>query len=231
MNLQFKNAVSKKDDDTFIIDLTIQDLDGEIAEGRELPFSYIFGQEPTSVLESYINDHIEELKSVVIDESFESELPCNAENMEEKEEVDEFTRFFNEAENKIKAINETRDSELFTGVDVFDDVFSCTHDNFYFISNVIDFYKTKISNGLIKREDVKQNIISASNTVHTLNFDQLLELKDAIFEKMNDIYLKANYFKSIKLNECENADEILDLKIDFEEPISTDHFIDETKNS
>lgn len=232
MNLQFKNVVSKKDNDTFIVDLTIQDLDGEIAEGRELPFSYIFGQEPTSFLESYINDHIEELKSVVIDESFESELPGNMPvKKEEEEEVDEFTRFFNEAENKIREINEARDTELFTGIDIFDDVFSCTHDNFYFISNIIDFYKTKISNGLIKREDVKQNIISASNTVHTLNFDQLLELKDAIFEKMNDIYLKANYFKSIKLNECENADEILDLKIDFEEPISTDHFIDETKNS
>ena len=231
MNLQFKNTVSKTLNDKVIYDLTIQDLDGEIADGQEIPFSYIFGQEPTSVLESYINDHIDELKAIVIDESFESELPGNVQNIENVEEVDEFTRFFNEAENKIKAINEARDTELFTGVDLFDDVFSCTHDNFYFISNIIDFYKTKISNGSIKREDIRQNIISASNTVHVLNFDQLLELSDAIFEKMNDIYLKANYFKSIKLNECENADEILDLKIDFEEPISTDHFIDETKNS
>lgn len=231
MKLQFKDAAEKKIDGKLVYDLTIQDLDGEIAEGRELPFSYIFGQEPTSVLESYINDHIEELKAIVIDESFESELPGNVHNIENDGEVDEFTRFFNEAENKIKAINEARDTELFTGIDIFDDVFSCTHDNFYFISNTIDFYKTKISNGSIKREDIRQNIISASNTVHVLNFDQLLELNDAIFEKMNDIYLKANYFKSIKLNECENADEILDLKIDFEEPISTDHFIDETKNS
>ena len=231
MKLQFKDVTGKNIDGKLVYDLTIQDLDGEIAEGRELPFSYIFGQEPTSFLESYINDHIDELKAIVIDESFESELPGNVQNIENVEEVDEFTRFFNEAENKIKAINEARDTELFTGVDLFDDVFSCTHDNFYFISNIIDFYKTKISNGSIKREDIRQNIISASNTVHVLNFDQLLELSDAIFEKMNDIYLKANYFKSIKLNECENADEILDLKIDFEEPISTDHFIDETKNS
>ena len=231
MNLQFKDVTGKNIDGKLVYDLTIQDLDGEIAEGRELPFSYIFGQEPTSFLESYINDHIDELKAIVIDESFESELPGNVQNIENDGEVDEFTRFFNEAENKIKAINEARDTELFTGIDIFDDVFSCTHDNFYFISNTIDFYKTKISNGSIKREDIRQNIISASNTVHVLNFDQLLELNDAIFEKMNDIYLKANYFKSIKLNECENADEILDLKIDFEEPISTDHFIDETKNS
>ena len=231
MKLQFKDVAGKYIDGKLVYDLTIQDLDGEIAEGRELPFSYVFGQEPTSVLESYINDHIDELKAIVIDESFESELPGNIQNIENVEEVDEFTRFFNEAENKIKAINEARDTELFTGVDLFDDVFSCTHDNFYFISNIIDFYKTKISNGSIKREDIRQNIISASKTVHVLNFDQLLELRDAIFEKMNDIYLKANYFKSIKLNECENADEILDLKIDFEEPISTDHFIDETKNS
>ena len=232
MKLQFKDVTKKNIDGKLVYDLTIQDLDGEIAEGRELPFSYIFGQEPTSVLESYINDHIDELKAIVIDESFESELPGNMPVKEEEvEEVDEFTRFFNEAENKIKAINEARDTELFTGIDIFDDVFSCTHDNFYFISNIIDFYKTKISNGSIKREDIRQNIISASNTVHVLNFDQLLELNDAIFEKMNDIYIKANYFKSIKLNECENADEILDLKIDFEEPISTDHFIDETKNS
>lgn len=231
MKLQFKDVAEKKIDGKLVYDLTIQDLDGEIAEGRELPFSYIFGQEPTSVLESYINDHIDELKAIAIDESFESELPGNVQNIENDGEVDEFTRFFNEAENKIKAINEARDTELFVGVDLFDDVFSCTHDNFYFISNTINFYKTKISNGSIKREDIRQNIISASNTVHVLNFDQLLELNDAIFEKMNDIYLKANYFKSIKLNECENADEILDLKIDFEEPISTDHFIDETKNS
>ena len=231
MKLQFKDVTGKNIDGKLVYDLTIQDLDGEIAEGRELPFSYIFGQEPTSFLESYINDHIDELKAIVIDESFESELPGNVQNIENVEEVDEFTRFFNEAENKIKAINEARDTELFTGVDLFDDVFSCTHDNFYFISNIIDFYKTKISNGSIKREDIRQNIISASNTVHVLNFDQLLELSDAIFVKMNDIYLKANYFKSIKLNECENADEILDLKIDFEEPIDTDHFIDETKNS
>ena len=231
MNLQFKDVTGKNIDGKLVYDLTIQDLDGEIAEGRELPFSYIFGQEPTSFLESYINDHIDELKAIAIDESFESELPGNMPEKEEEEEVDEFTRFFNEAENKIKAINEARDTELYTGVDIFDDVFSCTHDNFYFISNIIDFYKTKISNGSIKREDIRQNIISASNTVHVLNFDQLLELSDAIFEKMNDIYLKANYYKSIKLNECEDADEILDLLIDFDEPISTDHFIDETKNS
>lgn len=229
MKLQFKDVTGKNIDGKLVYDLTIQDLDGEIAEGKEIPFSYVFGKEPESVLESYIQDHIDELKAIVIDESFESELPGNS-PVENEEEVDEFTRFFNEAENKIKAINEARDTELFTGIDIFDDVFSCTHDNFYFISNVIDFYKTKISNGSIKREDIKQNIISASNTVHVLNFDQLLELSDAIFKKMNDIYLKANYFKSIKLNECENADEILDLKIDFEEPISTDHFIDETKN-
>ena len=231
MNLQFKNTVSKTIDDKVIYDLTIQDLDGEVADGQEIPFSYVFGQEPTSVLETYISDHIEELKALAIPDTFESELPGNKLNINKEEEVDEFTRFFNEAENKIKAINEARDTELFTGIDIFDDVFSCTHDNFYFISNIIDFYTRKISNGLIKREDIKQNVISASNTVHILNFDQLLELNDAIFEKMNDIYLKANYFKSIKLNECENADEILDLKIDFEEPISSDHFIDETKNS
>ena len=149
MKLQFKDVTGKNIDGKLVYDLTIQDLDGEIAEGRELPFSYIFGQEPTSVLESYINDHIDELKAIVIDESFESELPGNVQNIKNVEEVDEFTRFFNEAENKIKAINEARDTELFTGVDLFDDVFSCTHDNFYFISNIIDFYKTKISNGSI----------------------------------------------------------------------------------
>ena len=139
MKLQFKDVTGKNIDGKLVYDLTIQDLDGEIAEGRELPFSYVFGQEPTSVLESYINDHIDELKAIVIDESFESELPGNVQNIENVEEVDEFTRFFNEAENKIKAINEARDTELFTGVDLFDDVFSCTHDNFYFISKPISF--------------------------------------------------------------------------------------------
>ena len=69
MNLQFKDVARKNIDGKLVYDLTIQDLDGEIAEGRELPFSYIFGQEPTSVLESYINDHIDELKAIVIDEN------------------------------------------------------------------------------------------------------------------------------------------------------------------
>lgn len=227
MNLQFKHATSKTVDDKLIYDVTIQDLDCEIADGQEIPFSYIFGQEPTSVLESYINDHIEELKSIVIPDSFESELN----KPDSTEEVDEFSRFFNEAQIKINEFNQEKTDALYIGVDLFDDVFACTHENFNFISNVIDYYKTKISNKLIKREKVRQKIISTTNTVHILNFDQLLELNDAIFEKMNDIYLKTNYFKSIKLNDCETADEIIDLKIDFDKPIPEDHFIDDTVDS
>ena len=60
MKLQFKDVAGKYIDGKLVYDLTIQDLDGEIAEGRELPFSYVFGQEPTAILETYINDHIDE---------------------------------------------------------------------------------------------------------------------------------------------------------------------------
>ena len=74
MKLQFKDVTGKYIDGKLVYDLTIQDLDGEIAEGRELPFSYIFGQEPTSVLESYINDHIDELKAIEIPDSFDISL-------------------------------------------------------------------------------------------------------------------------------------------------------------
>ena len=220
MNLVFKDSAQKRIDGKIIYDLTIQDMDGEVAEGRELPFSYVFGQEPTSVIEKYITDHLDELKQVAVEDTFNSDLfNTSAEALKgqrEDREEDEFTKFYNTAQRKLTDINVVIESECYAGVDYKDDYFLCTHQNFNFISDVISYYNTQIQNKLCNKKDVKTKIISASNTVHIFNYDQLLELQKLIFERMNQIYLAGNYYKSIKLNECDTAQDIKALKVNFD---------------
>lgn len=225
MNLQFKNATSKTIDDKLIYDLTIQDLDCEIADGQELPFSYIFGQEPVSVLESYINDHIEELKAIVIPDTFESELSKIRKN---DDEVDEFTKFFEMAQEKIKEINTTKNNTLEGGVEYKNDMFSSSHESFGFITNTISYLDSLIKRNEITKESVRQKIISSTNTVHIFNYDQLLELQSLMFKHLNDTYLIANYLKTVSLNDCETSDDINCIIVDLEESHENETEIDET---
>src|SRR5574344_734721 len=209
MNLVFRNSVQKRIDGKIIYDLTIQDMDGEIAEGKELPFSYVFGQEPTSVIEKYITDHLDELKKVTTKDSFNSDLFKTPEEalreQQEDCEGDEFTKFYNTAQQKWTDINNIIESECYAGIDYKDDSFVCSHQYFNFISDTISYYNTQIQNKLCNKNDIKAKIISATNTVHIFNYDQLLELQKLIFERMNQIYLAGNYYKTIKLNECETV--------------------------
>lgn len=224
MNLQFKNATAKTIDDKLIYDLTIQDLDCEIADGQELPFSYVFGQEPTSVLESYINDHIEELKAIVIPDTFESELNCI-----KNDELDEFTKFFERAQEKIEEINKRKIDTLEIGVEYKNDMFSSSHESFSFITNAISYYNSLIKRNEITKESVRQKIISSTNTVHIFNYDQLLELQLLMFEKLNNVYLTANYLKTVSLNDCETPDDIDRVIVDFEQSFENETEIDETE--
>ena len=226
MNLQFKNTVSKTLNDKVIYDLTIQDLDGEIADGQEIPFSYVFGQEPTSVLETYISDHIEELKALAIPDTFESELSKIKKN---DDEIDEFTKFFEKAQEKIQEINKRKIETLEIGVEYKNDMFSSSHEAFSFITNAISYYDSLIAKNEITKESVRQKIISSTNTVHIFNYDQLLELQSLMFEKLNNVYLTANYLKSVSLNNCETSDDIDCLIVDFEKPFENESEVDETK--
>ena len=227
MKLQFKDASEKNIDGKLVYDLTIQDLDGEIAEGRELPFSYVFGQEPTSVLESYINDHIEELKAIVIPDSFESELDpgCCCDS----DDVDEFTKFFNVAQEKIQEINRQKNIMLDESIEYKNDVFSSSHESFGFITSAISYYDSLISRNEITKESVRQKIISSTNTVHIFNYDQLLELQSLMFENLNKVYLSANYLKTVVLNNCETSNDVHCLNVDLNQTYENETEVDETK--
>lgn len=227
MKLQFKDVTEKNINGKPVYDLTIQDLDGEIAEGRELPFSYIFGQEPTSVLESYINDHIEELKAIVIPDSFESELDPGCYDSED--DIDEFTKFFDAAQEKIQEINKEKNNILEGSIKYKNDAFSSSHESFGFITSVISYYDSLISRNEITKESVRQKIISATNTVHIFNYDQLLELQSLMFENLNNVYLSANYLKSVALNNCETSDNVRSLIVDLNQTYENETEVDETK--
>lgn len=229
MKLQFKDVAGKYIDGKLVYDLTIQDLDGEIAEGRELPFSYVFGQEPTSVLESYINDHIEELKAIEIPDSFESNLDPGCCDSDSEDDIDEFTKFFDTAQEKIQEINKEKNNTLEGSVEFKNDVFSSSHESFGFITSAISYYDSLISRNKITKESVRQKIISSTNTVHIFNYDQLLELQSLMFEKLNKVYLSANYLKTIALNNCETSDDVNCLSVDLNQTYENETEVDETK--
>lgn len=229
MKLQFKDVTGKDIDGKLVYDLTIQDLDGEIAEGRELPFSYIFGQEPTSVLESYINDHIDELKAIEIPDSFDSDLDLGCYNSDSEDDIDEFTKFFDAAQEKIQEINKEKNNILEGSIKYKNDAFSSSHESFGFITNAISYYDSLISRNEITKESVRQKIISATNTVHIFNYDQLLELQSLMFENLNNVYLSANYLKSVALNNCETSDDVRCLIVDLNQTYENETEVDETK--
>ena len=60
-------------------------------------------------------------------------------------------------------------------------------------------------------------------------YDQLLELQSLMFEKLNNVYLTANYLKSVSLNNCETPDDIDCIIVDFEKPFENESEVDETK--
>ena len=229
MKLQFKDVTGKDIDGKLVYDLTIQDLDGEIAEGRELPFSYIFGQEPTSVLESYINDHIDELKAIEIPDSFDSNLDPGCCNSDSEDDIDEFTKFFDAAQEKIQEINTEKNNILEGSIKYKNDAFSSSHESFGFITNAISYYDSLISRNEITKESVRQKIISATNTVHIFNYDQLLELQSLMFENLNQVYLSANYLKTVALNNCETSDDVRCLIVDLNQTYENETEVDETK--
>ena len=229
MKLQFKDAAEKNINGKIFYDLTIQDLDGEIAEGRELPFSYVFGQEPTSVLESYINDHIEELKAIAIPDSFESDLDPGCCDSYSEDDIDEFTKFFDKAQEKIQEINKEKKIILEGSIEYKNDAFSSSHESFGFITSAISYYDSLISRNEITKESVRQKIISSTNTVHIFNYDQLLELQSLMFENLNKVYLSANYLKSVALNNCETSDDVNCLSVDLNQTYENETEVDETK--
>ena len=232
MKLQFKDVAGKYIDGKLVYDLTIQDLDGEIAEGRELPFSYVFGQEPSSVLESYINDHIDELKAIEIPDSFDSNLDpgcCGSDDLDDSDDVDEFTKFFDAAQEKIQEINKEKNNILEGFIEYKNDAFSSSHESFAFITSAISYYDSLIKRNEITKESVRQKIISATNTVHIFNYDQLLELQSLMFENLNQVYLSANYLKSVALNNCETSDDVKCLNVDLNQTYENETEVDETK--
>ena len=231
MKLQFKDVAGKYIDGKLVYDLTIQDLDGEIAEGRELPFSYVFGQEPSSVLESYINDHIDELKAIEIPDSFDSNLDpgrCDSDS-DSEDDIDEFTKFFDAAQEKIQEINKEKNNILEGFIEYKNDAFSSSHESFAFITSAISYYDSLIKRNEITKESVRQKIISATNTVHIFNYDQLLELQSLMFENLNQVYLSANYLKTVALNNCETSDDVRCLNVDLNQTYENETEVDETK--
>ena len=231
MKLQFKDVAGKYIDGKLVYDLTIQDLDGEIAEGRELPFSYVFGQEPSSVLESYINDHIDELKAIEIPDSFDSNLDpgCCGSDSDSEDDIDEFTKFFDAAQEKIQEINKEKNNILEGFIEYKNDAFSSSHESFAFITSAISYYDSLIKRNEITKESVRQKIISATNTVHIFNYDQLLELQSLMFENLNQVYLSANYLKTVALNNCETSDDVRCLNVDLNQTYENETEVDETK--
>ena len=231
MKLQFKDVAGKYIDGKLVYDLTIQDLDGEIAEGRDLPFSYVFGQEPSSVLESYINDHIDELKAIEIPDSFDSNLDpgCCDSDSDSEDDIDEFTKFFDAAQEKIQEINKEKNNILEGFIEYKNDAFSSSHESFAFITSAISYYDSLIKRNEITKESVRQKIISATNTVHIFNYDQLLELQSLMFENLNQVYLSANYLKTVALNNCETSDDVRCLNVDLNQTYENETEVDETK--
>ena len=228
MNLQFLNCICKKQNDQIIYDVTIQDLDGELLNGQTVPFSFIFGKKPESVIGEYVYSHIDEIKSLAIPDSYVTDLP-DGRHCAEDDEVDEFTKFFDKAQEKIQEINKEKNNILEGSLEYKNDVFSCSHESFGFITNTISYYDSLISRNEITKESVKQKIISSTNTVHIFNYDQLLELQSLMFKRLNDIYLSANYLKSVSLNNCETPDDIDDITINVCQNYENTTEVDETK--
>ena len=228
MNLQFLNCICKKQNDQIIYDVTIQDLDGELLNGQTVPFSFIFGKKPESVIGEYVYSHIDEIKNMVIPDNYTTELPDNRPH-EGDDDVDEFTKFFEKAQEKIQEINKEKNQNLEDSLEYKNDVFSCSHESFGFITNTISYYDSLISRNEITKESVKQKIISSTNTVHIFNYEQLLELQSLMFKRLNDIYLSANYLKTVSLNNCETSDDIDDLCVDVTKNYENTAEVDETK--
>ena len=228
MKLQFKDVAEKNIDGKLVYDVTIQDLDGELLDGQTVPFSFIFGKEPESVIEEYIYSHIDEIKNMAIPDNYTTELPDNRPH-EGDDDVDEFTKFFDAAQEKIQEINNEKNNILEGSIKYKNDAFSSSHESFGFITSAISYYDSLISRNEITKESVRQKIISSTNTVHIFNYDQLLELQSLMFENLNKVYLSANYLKSVALNNCETSDDVNCLYVDLNQTYENETEVDETK--
>ena len=127
-------------------------------------------------------------------------------------------------------INNKEKNNILEGfIEYKNDAFASSHESFGFITNEISYYDSLIKRNEITKESVRQKIISATNTVHIFNYDQLLELQSLMFENLNQVYLSANYLKSVALNNCETSEDVRCLNVDLNQTYENETEVDETK--
>ena len=214
MNLKLENAqyynlagtVTGGFDDPMSFNIDITDLDGKLFKGT-IPYTYVDYNEydffygirdiNISEIQKYIKSKLNDIKIKIFEVSPDYVTNLYAYKAYYRNNIDRrFNMFINE------------DSILFD-----DDLFNYKLDTQNILSNFINNYNNLISLNKIKVEDIRQEFVSASTTVHKFNYSQMVDLLNIMVSKYSGVKL---YFVSLKnkLSESKSVDEIKSIKDD-----------------
>lgn len=204
MNIKIENAkyinergtVNNERDGLLTFNVDITDLDNELFEGT-IPYTFVDYNNELEDDELFkIRKYIKSVLNEIEIKNFE----CDENNVLTLYKYK--TIFSKDIDDDCNLFIKTYDSIYFNN-----DVFDYSLDSQNIISNFINNYDHLIKEEKIKKEDVSQDFISASNNIHKLNYDQMVELFNLMVTRYSDIKLHARELKD-KINNSESIDEI-----------------------
>lgn len=206
MNLKIENAkyttergtINNERDGRLTFNADITDLDNELFEGT-LPYTFV---DYTDRELKFLNDDIFNVRKYIKSKLNEIKI----ENFKYDNDITTLYNyreiFNNDIDNDCNLYIKSYDVVYFDN-----DVFDYSLDSQNIISNFINNYDHLIKEGKTKKEDVSQDFISCSNTIHKLSYEQMIELFNLMVTRYSEIKLYARALKD-KINKSEDIDAI-----------------------
>lgn len=180
-NLRYYNYEKVNNENLLSFNIDIKDLDGKFNDGKTFPFTFV-----ASTDEKY---NTSEIGKQVLKDFIDKKI--NTDDIQEYEypEPIEFLVY-----QKISEISEYKNKELNEGFVTYkDDIFDIDDRALLRISGIIQAYTLQIQSGIIKKENISQQWISQTDTIHYFSFDELIELSMMMMQEVQKIIFRCNY--------------------------------------
>lgn len=188
--LNYYGTFNNARDGQLYFNMTLTDLDGQINDGN--PFEYTYNQYDEGGIHDYIEQHLNE---ITIDLPVKSDFNGIA-------ALDYY---------KLCKLSELKkDFEQYISNDVFmykDSLYDYTDKTLQRLNAFIQKYNDLIANNSIEKSDVSQIWIDAENKEVALGYDDLIELRNIVLDKIQEAQLYYNNLKHI-VNSFDNFDDV-----------------------
>lgn len=202
MNLKLENArytnvhgtLDDRRGGTKMFDIDVTDLDGVINGGKTFSYTYLDNESESD----------DKIKSVIKSKLYEISIangllhpdPISSLTMYKRgvqKDIDEDFKFF---------------VTKYDGIFFDSDLFPYDQDSINVLNSIIACYDSQLSNDTLSTDKILHRFISSTNTIHTLTYKQLIDLRNLMVLRYSEIKLHARELK----DKIENANTVEEVK-------------------